>query len=384
MNNNVVQAVSANGIGVLLLVTTLLNFYRKYRSRNAEQKVFAAMLFANLSQCIVEAAPFLLEGNLFTGSVTLSIVLNTSLYVNNIVYSVLWSVYAELRVSSSPNWLRIITKSLPGALVVLGTFVNLFVPIFFYVSHDNVYQRGPWFIYTYLISYAYLLMGTITAYRSRFSGDRYVSIPVITFLLPVVIASMLQLLFPGIALVWVGTAIGMNYAYISLVDEGASVDHLAGTFSRHQLNQTLETLPKMVADGHLIAGMMLDIDAFKAINDTYGHLVGDDAIRAVGSLLRQASKGYGKAFRYAGDEFTIIIPVQQGDEVYSVEERIHGAVETFNASGQLPCPLRLSIGHTLLKPNESIHEFILRMDQAMYQEKEKHKQESQQASTVPQ
>ncbi len=372
MDNNVIQAVSANGIGVLLLVTTLLNFYRKYRSRSVEQKVFAAMLFANLSQCIVEGATFLVDGQRFPGAVTVATVLNASVFANNIVYSYLWTIYADLRVNGSTTIRRVILRGIPALLILAGSVINLFTPVFFSISPENVYERTSLFTFDFILTYAYLLMGTLTAYRSRKKGDRYVILPAFTFLMPVVLGSIVQFFCKGISLMWVGAAIGMNYAYISLVDESASVDPLSGAFSRHQLNQELHTLRRQVSDGHKMAGLMLDIDDFKSINDRYGHLVGDDAIREVGNMLRRAARGYGKVYRYAGDEFAILLPLAEGDEAEDVVARIREELTAVNTSARMPCRLGLSIGLAVYEPGEPSSEFIRRMDAAMYQDKNSH------------
>ncbi len=369
MNNNIVQAVSANGIGVLLLVTTLLNFYRKYRSRNVEQRIFAGMLFVNLSQCLVEGATFLADGARFPNDVLVSTLLNTSLFANNIIYSFLWSVYAELRVNGGATFKRIFIRAIPAAAILLGAVVNLFTPVFFSISAENVYDRTPLFTVSFVITYGYLLMGTMSAYRSRQMGDRYVFLPAVTFLLPVVMGSIIQFFCQGISLMWVGAAIGMNYAYISLVDEGATIDPLAGTFSRHQLNEVLNVLPRQATNGRTVAGLMMDIDDFKSINDQYGHLVGDDAIRTVGQLLRRAARGYGRVYRYAGDEFTVILDIMEGDEADAVVARIQEELEVFNASGTMPCRLSLSIGQAVYEPGEMSRDFISRMDEAMYLDK---------------
>lgn len=370
-NNNVAQVISANGIGVLLLVTTLLNFYRKYRNQNTEQKVFAAMLYTNLFQCFAEAATFLIDGMRFSGDLALSTALNAFLFANNVIYSILWSAYAELHVNDNASIQEILLRCVPGMTIVLGAVINLFTPVFFRITPDNIYERTPLFFLTYLVNYAYILMGTFSAYRSRGKGERYVLLPAVTFLMPVVVGSILQFLFPGIALMCVGAAIGLNYAYISLVDEDANIDPLSGAFSRHQLNEVLHQLPRQAIGSQKTVGFMFDIDRLKSINDQYGHLIGDSAIRAVGRILRRAAQGFGHVYRYAGDEFTIILTVQKGNEVEELTRRIREGLAAFNASGEVPCDLSLSMGYTYYEPGETSHDFILRMDMAMYQEKNK-------------
>ncbi len=371
MNNNVVQAVSANGIGAVMLAVLLLNFYRKYRNRSAELKVFAAMLFANMSQCLVEGATFLVDGQRFPGDITLSVLLNAVLFANNLFYSFMWTVYAEMHSNGRINVRRMLVNAIPAMILMIGVVINLFTPVFFEITAENVYVRTSLFPVTYVVTYSYLLLGTVSAYRGRNRGERYIFLPVMAFLLPVVIASIVQYLFQGIALMWVGAAIGMNSAFISLVDESAAVDPLSGAFSRHQLNEKLHALPHQVSAEKRVAGLMMDIDDFKTINDNYGHLAGDEAIRIMGTILRRAAKGYGTVYRYAGDEFTIILPLVEGNELELVQTRIQEGLQAWNDMAEQPWRLSLSMGHTFCQRGEKSSDFIRRMDEAMYQQKKR-------------
>jgi diguanylate cyclase (GGDEF)-like protein len=72
-------------------------------------------------------------------------------------------------------------------------------------------------------------------------------------------------------------------------------------------------MSEMMSLGHRFTIAMLDIDHFKRFNDTYGHAVGDQVLKMVAAKLRQV-KGGGRAFRYGGEEFTLVFPLAKHAE----------------------------------------------------------------------
>ncbi len=362
------EAIITNGVGILLLGALMLNFFNKYKSRTREMRAFALMIFINMLQCVIEPATYLIDGLRFPGDVQIATVLNALLYINNICFAYMWSAYADLRVKYEIKPLWRVLKMAPAVLIMLGGVLNLFTPVFFYITPENVYHRTWMFTVAYAVTYFYLGWGTVVAYRRRNEWERYVVLPAITFMLPVIIASLVQYFFP-ISMLWVGTAIGLTSAYISLLDENSTVDPLSGAFSRHYLNQQLSALPRMLRGDRTVAGIMLDVDDFKQINDCCGHLVGDDVIRNVGAVLRRAVRGDGMVFRYAGDEFTVILFIDREEEVKAILRRIDAEVEAFNGAEERPYRLSFSKGYALLVPEENVNAFVKRMDDAMYADK---------------
>ncbi len=378
--DRVIQTFIPGGIGVMLLLSLMLNFRRKFRTSKPESKVFFGMLVVNLFLCILEPVALWLDGKLFPGAIALATVINVLLYMANVSFSVLWATYAELRVGRKkrfPGWLHYL-QYLPAAVMFFGSLVNLFIPVFFQITPDNYYIRIGLFPLTYMITYFYLVWGTVIAYGVAPQMNRYVFLPAATFLTPVVIASVVQYFHYGVSLLWVGTAIGMSSAYVSLLDESSSIDPLSGAFSRHYLNQQLSSLGGAVHPGiamlsgsgeRLTAGIMLDIDDFKQINDRNGHLVGDDAIRNVGRILRRALGPKGTVYRYAGDEFVILMKIKGREDIDSVIQRIHQEAEEFHSIADKPYRISFSIGQTVYIPGEAVADFVKRMDDDMYRDK---------------
>lgn len=138
--------------------------------------------------------------------------------------------------------------------------------------------------------------------------------------------------------------------------------------SRHFYTQMELEIDRSNRYGHPLSLLLLDIDHFKNFNDTYGHLEGNKILNQIGRTIRLCLRKMDSAYRYGGEEFTVILPETSGNEAEIVGERIRTAV-----AGQIFYPLpnqkediTVSLGVTEYIKNEAISAFIQRADKAMY------------------
>ena len=117
--------------------------------------------------------------------------------------------------------------------------------------------------------------------------------------------------------------------------------------------------------------LMIDIDHFKQFNDTYGHLEGDQILSKIGGLITSGLRTMDTAYRYGGEEFTVILPETDANAAVTVAQRIKDAVEKTNLTSNSKGTITLSIGVTEYKNGETVSDFIKRADQAMYASKGK-------------
>ncbi len=97
--------------------------------------------------------------------------------------------------------------------------------------------------------------------------------------------------------------------------------------SRHFYDQLKMEIERANRYGHSLALLLLDIDFFKNYNDTYGHLEGDKVLSTVGQMIKTCLRTMDTAYRYGGEEFTVILPYTDGDEAKTVADRIQYALE---------------------------------------------------------
>ncbi|MFP4159887.1 MAG: diguanylate cyclase [Desulfobacterales bacterium] len=142
--------------------------------------------------------------------------------------------------------------------------------------------------------------------------------------------------------------------------------------SRHFYSQLEAEANRHSRYKHPLSLMLLDIDHFKAYNDKYGHLEGDRILSRLGSIISEGIRTMDSAYRYGGEEFTIILPETDIDEACKVAERLMNEVKARNpAPREDSAPITVSIGVTNYAPGESVTDLVKRADRAMYMSKEK-------------
>jgi diguanylate cyclase (GGDEF)-like protein len=122
--------------------------------------------------------------------------------------------------------------------------------------------------------------------------------------------------------------------------------------------------------------VMLDLDDFKLVNDTFGHKVGDKMLREMGRIIQGQLRDYDFLARYAGDEFVAVVQELVGDQVEDLRSRIETAVSEFSlhvrAGGE--ARVGISVGTaTYGVDGETLDQLLVSADQAMYRDKSSHK-----------
>jgi two-component system, cell cycle response regulator len=156
--------------------------------------------------------------------------------------------------------------------------------------------------------------------------------------------------------------------------EMAITDALTGLFNRRYMESHLATLVEQAsARGKPLASLVIDIDYFKAINDTHGHDAGDDVLRDFALRLKRSIRGIDLACRYGGEEFVIVMPETDMAVAAMVAERLRRriAAEPFPIQqGARAIPVTISIGIAALRGNDDTAAALLkRADEALYRAK---------------
>lgn len=148
-------------------------------------------------------------------------------------------------------------------------------------------------------------------------------------------------------------------------------DALTGLANRKCFDQRLrEGAAESEAEGIDLCLMMVDIDYFKKFNDTYGHPMGDQVLKLIGSVLSDSVKGRDTPARYGGEEFGIILPRTQLKDALKIAEQIRATVAnkkiTKRSSGEALGQITLSIGVAQYRVGEALGDFLVRADEALY------------------
>jgi diguanylate cyclase (GGDEF)-like protein len=143
--------------------------------------------------------------------------------------------------------------------------------------------------------------------------------------------------------------------------------------SRYFYNQIKAEIDRTSRYQRPLSLLLLDIDQFKEYNDSYGHLEGDKILVNLGKVIKSCLRKMDSAYRYGGEEFTVILPETEGDEAATVAERIRSmvAAEKFYPKGKNESSsITISIGVTEFVKEEKVSIFVQRADKAMYLSKQ--------------
>jgi two-component system cell cycle response regulator len=155
--------------------------------------------------------------------------------------------------------------------------------------------------------------------------------------------------------------------------EMAITDQLTGLHNRRYMARHLDTLLNNATAAKPISFLILDIDYFKSVNDTYGHDSGDEVLREFSSRIAANIRGIDLAARYGGEEFVVVMPDTDVGYAFTVAERLRQSIESvpFNltrAAKKIKVTTSIGIASspgTPDKPDALLH----RADQALYRAK---------------
>jgi diguanylate cyclase (GGDEF)-like protein len=151
-------------------------------------------------------------------------------------------------------------------------------------------------------------------------------------------------------------------------------DPLTGLFNRRYLEETMgRELPRARRTGATVGVIVLDLDQFKQLNDTYGHDAGDHVLGRVGELLKHAARGSDIACRFGGEEFALILPSASLEVARKRAEAIRAAFEAMDIEfdGRKIGPMTLSAGVSAMPPDAEHWSLALQQaDRALYAAKE--------------
>ncbi|WP_168122538.1 sensor domain-containing diguanylate cyclase [Paenibacillus sp. HB172176] len=149
------------------------------------------------------------------------------------------------------------------------------------------------------------------------------------------------------------------------LEQKAKTDPLTGLSNRRTLNEMMETW-SLRSQPYSV--MIIDIDHFKLVNDTYGHPAGDEVLKQLASTIDAIVKDNGRCFRYGGEEFVVLLPSFTAVEAYWLAEQLRKKTETtITPVGK---PVTISIGIAEFPMHANIPEKLFSLaDQALYQSK---------------
>lgn len=159
----------------------------------------------------------------------------------------------------------------------------------------------------------------------------------------------------------------------------SNTDGLTKLYNKRYFNEKLKSEITLSGNlGNPLSLLMLDLDDFKKINDTYGHPAGDQVLKRLGEIVLMSIRDKDYGCRYGGEEFTVILPGAEKEQALNVAERIRRLIsdDTFETIDGQKFSVTVSIGLAQLHPGENSADLINRADQSLYRAKRQGKNQT--------
>lgn len=375
-----IASILLDSIGILLMFVLLFSTRHTAKNVAYDHRLYHQMMGMTLTLNVLDLVAQLMRPCNDMLIWILLVVICSTEHVLQLVTAYKWTLYVDYRTHRSASRLRGtygLLLVVPCIVVSLLMVINPFTHTFFTISPSGDYLPTDAVYFLHGLSAVYVLYSLLLPLMQRhFSWRAYVDFPVALFLAPVLIGNVLHLMLVDISVSWIAMAVGFVCLQLTLQNDIGYLDPLTGLYNRHFLNQHMQNMFTRMEEPEntkLLAGILIDMDGFKQLNDNFGHLVGDLALQDVGMILRESLPIDAVACRFGGDEFVVIAPLDKREEAAKMVESICTHLDKHNQSGLRAYQIQMSIGWTLYARHaDTLDSFLGRMDEKMYRQKELH------------
>lgn len=378
--SGILSYAKAELICVMVLIILLYKSIRGVDTRYIS-RLFTKMIVASLIFVVCYAFGNLIDAGAIKTSKNINYVCNILYLSFNSVASYLWFLYSE----NVQEEKYIKSKRacflcfLPAILSIILSIASWKTHWLFYIDETNCYQRGKYFILQYVIPYSYILVTTAKAFCKSFKKENYAKRHEYQmlgmFVAAPILLSALQFISLQTLPISTGTTIAVLIVYLNSQEILISIDPLTGLNNRAQLIRYLSQCIKSPQKDKRMYLFILDLNRFKKINDNYGHVEGDAALKRTADALKRVGKRRGCFLaRYGGDEFIMVCDMTGREAADALCGEINLELDKISIASGTPYKLEASIGYTeRTKEITSIPDFIKAADVELY--KIKHSRE---------
>lgn len=360
-------------LSFFMLLVLYLQLIKEGEKLFWNHRLFKVLVLSVIFCVCLEATGWLLEGQ--TGQLA-RIVAYTSdalLISFSMMPLMIWTLYVETVLNKKASYIRKIA-ALFIILLLINASVALTSPVthlYFYRDASNVYHRGPLALISISLHYVLFIYNFFLLAFNWQSIDKNLRSAMLLFLFPPLVGYSLQMVFYGLSTAWAGVSLSTLIAYIKIQGQTIITDYLTGLNNRRQLDYYLRYKFRSFSGDKSFAGVMIDIDNFKSINDQYGHEMGDNILATTASILKDYFRSGDFIARFGGDEFVVIFDIT--DEA-ALDKRMKGLqkkVLSFNETRGDSLELCISLGYKIFDPNKdkTPDDFLKSLDELMYANK---------------
>lgn len=366
----------------LFAALVLLIIMDKSRSflLSKKERIFRRVLVSTLIVLIFDASTWLFNGMRFEGAENLNLIANYLYWFVSLFPCYLGLMYCCYEISPNLYEKTKVLFSLPIWLGAALLIANQSTGWIFTITSENLYQRGQHFLLVGALPFLHMglaitLMAVVTIRSPKHQRKQYEMLAL--FMSIPLWGSLLQIFVYGLITIWPGLTLTILISYVYFQKGNLSLDSLTGTNNRRRFDDYCGWKWRNLGSEDSLFLVVLDINDFKSINDTYGHAEGDAAlIRAAETLKKVMAHGKGFLARIGGDEFAIVLNNVSEDVVALLVSSIKEQIQEENLRADKPYRISFAIGYagTYGKQKVDFKKFFSDADHAMYAHKRSFKQ----------
>lgn len=361
-----------NTFSAIILLTVYLYYYRSKSDMPHKLKMFSYLIIASLCMLVLDSlGRFDGQDGSFYG--ILNRAGNLMLFSFIPVIPSLWILFVDSYLNQS----YIINKKLIGFVAALNILnigavvISQYFGWIYTIDSNNIYHRGKYFYLSTVLIIVLIIMALVNILTKFNRVEKKQFWIFQLFLIPPFVGILLQNFVYGYTFVMSGVTLSILMLSLYIQNQYMNIDYLTGVYNRRMLESLLVTKVDTSVRNKTFGAIMIDLNNFKYINDTYGHKIGDEALQITARLLKGCIRGKDFIARYGGDEFCIILDVSDNKSLENVVSRIVQAIQKHNATSDSPYELGLSMGYSMydIHSNMSAEEFQIKIDRLMYKNK---------------
>ncbi|MDR2476888.1 MAG: GGDEF domain-containing protein [Treponema sp.] len=358
----------------LTIILIFVDYIRKFNTDNFQRKLLLALLFFAFISVITDFISHFLAGTPGRGvTYTMYTVISLFLVTQNCTYylgAVFIDYFAYKNIARSKKFIFIVCVFL--ALHSISVIANLPTGYYFHISAENYYTPGAFYLLRLLLSYSSILLIIVDVSLASKYFRHSQAYLIIFFIVITGMGAALDIVLKTGSLTWPCFAAAILYLYFFIIQSDSKLDSLTGIGNRYSFNEFIDKLSRQ-STREEYSIVMIDMDKFKEINDTLGHLEGDNALRDMAAIIKGCIRHSDFAARYGGDEF--VLATQAEYDIQRLMDRIDAAIKLQNEKRIRPYQIYMSYGYDVYITNsgQSIQDFLTHIDAKMYAQKEERK-----------
>lgn len=375
------MAYSSNVLSGLFGIIMLLIIYCNViwqRGKSTLALFLRVFLMICLIYSITDTVTWGMMGVKFPGFFVMSYIINTLCLCLLCLLCYTWLCYVIYSLCDNKKRRILITRILliiPSlSCLFIGT--TPFTHLVFYINNNNEYIRGDLYLIYLAVIFGMIIAASIYALlRSRTATDKAFKRECnlfASFVIMPLVGGIIQGYTFGLNLVVPSLSLSILLVYLNQQNQQQSLDVLTKLNNRRQFNLYMDRNFRMSVPVKKTFLLMIDIDDFKKINDTYGHVTGDEAIIMTAESLKKTFASQ-DAFlaRYGGDEFVAVMQCDDEEVVKEYCLKANRIIKEMTSMKKVPYRLSVSIGYALFGAFgiNSIDKLIAAADADMYERK---------------